>query len=328
MCIKCGLQTSINTNKIQENRYKVELAQQLTYGIAQAASGALNLFGTGFEEDYTPINKTTETNPKKTEETPEEKAEKTVQLKKEVENILGKEQFTKLPNDIQEDVLNKYSAYKNVLNLKGEVLNDRIKTYVKALQAHKLELQMGAYNDQLFNETLIQIAKDPQNPTDDELQKTKEEVLKKKKECNIKIKDDNIEEQLETGTDEEYYGALKNRGQGYVDMYDTDNNQIITLEEFFALEEKDFGSSLTEEMKKEAEKLFKKIDKNNNGIDANEMASHLYAVSRMHDRGGGPNTVSDITFGEWHDSQHILTNEKVSTRYDNIYKQLYDVLTP
>lgn len=265
----------------------------------------------------------------RTEEVEEKKPLDPAKMQEEVEDILGKEEFSKLPKDMQKDILTKYDAFKNVLNLDGDKLSARVKTYVEALQSHKIELEMGEYNGELFENALKEVAANPESPTTEELEKAKELALKNKRECSIKIENSNIEEQRKTGTDEEYFGALKDRGQGYVDMYDKNNDEAIDFNEFKALEEKDSGSTLSEEEKALTQEFFNKIDKDKNGkLDANEMASHLYAVSRMHDTGQGPNTVSDITFQEWIDSQQILDDSQVEERYRNIYNQLYGVLKP
>ena len=50
MCVKCGY--TINQNKAQESAMKIALTQQLAGGIAKFALGAISLFGTGFEKDY------------------------------------------------------------------------------------------------------------------------------------------------------------------------------------------------------------------------------------------------------------------------------------
>ena len=252
-------------------------------------------------------------------------------MQEEIEDILGKEEFGKLPDDMQKDILTKYDAFKNVLKLEGDNLSARVKTYVEALQAHKIELEMGEYSGKLFENALKEVAANPESPTTEELEKAKELAIKNKRECSIKIENSNIEEQRKTGTDEEYYGALKDRGQGYVDMYDDKENpdEAIDFSEFKALEEKDLGRTLSENEVAKTQEFFNKIDKDKNGkLDANEMASHLYAVSRMHDTGQGPNTVSDITFQEWIDSQQILDDSQVEERYRNIYNQLYGVLKP
>lgn len=235
--------------------------------------------------------------------------------------------FDSLSDDIKKDVLKKYDAYTSVLHLEGDVKSTRITNYVKALQAHKIEIAMGDFDSKVFTEALNEVAKDPDNPTSDELEKAKAVALEKRQACELKIEDSNIATQCKTGTDEEYFGALKGRGEGYVDMYDTDNDGKISFTEFKTFEEKNGGMTLYADETAELQKCFDKMDRNNDHfIDANEMASHLYAVSRMHDKGGGPNTVSDITFGEWHDSQKFTSNSDVSARYDVISSQLYGVL--
>ena len=334
MCKTCGGLIGIPQQKVAENAAKIPAAQQFANvitGLVLGGTEKLGLFGYGFNEETTEVTSSNREERKEAvEEAKEEKPVDTSELQKDVEIILGKDEFNKLSADMQKDILNKYDAYKSVLKLEGTALSDRVKTYVKALQAHKIELEMGAYNEKLFNEALKEVAADPKAPTDEELEQAKALVLQKMQECDIKIQDDNIETQRKTGTDEEYFGALQSRGVGYVDMYDKNNDEVISFEEFKVLEEKDSGKALTPEEVEMTREFFNKIDKDNNGIDANEMASHLYAMSRMHDKSeqGAPNTVADITFGEWLDSQKILTNEKVLTRYNNIYNQLYGVLKP
>lgn len=330
MCVKCGGFITVDPKKAMESAGKMQLAQGLAGGIT---SFALGLFEYGFGEDYSTSagggsKRTVITGSEKSEkETPEDNFE---QYRENVESILGKDEFNKLSADMQKDILSKYSAYKNVLKLDDTEATPRLKNYVKALQAHQKELEMGAFNENLFNEALAEVAKDPNNPTDAELEEAKALTLKKKQECEIKIEDSNIETQRQSGTDEEYYGALNDRGQGYVDMYDKNNDGVISFDEFKALEEKDLGSALSTDEVEATRAFFNRIDKDNDGIEAHEMASHLYAVSRMNDKSeqGAPNTVADITIGEWLDSQQILTNKNVSTRYDNIYNQLYGVLKP
>ena len=197
------------------------------------------------------------------------------------------------------------------------------------MNAHKIELEMAEYEGNIFQEALNEVANNPESPTLEELEEAKILVAEKRINSELKIEDDDIEKQRLTGTDEEYYGAMRNRGIGYVDLYDTNGDEKVSLKEYKTFTEKEVGAQLDTEQEKMAEKLFNKIDHNSdNYITANEMASHLYAVSRMDDVDGGPNTVSDITFAEWHDSNKILEREDVSGRYDAIYKQLYNVLEP
>lgn len=324
MCIKCGYKNiDINTKKAQEAAFKVQLAQALTVGVV----GFMNCIFSAADPNFSGGVSTTYK--KRTEEVEEKKPQDPAKMQGEIEDILGKEEFGKLPDDMQKDILTKYDAFKNVLKLEGDNLSARVKTYVEALQAHKIELEMGEYSGKLFENALKEVAANPESPTTEELEKAKELAIKNKRECSIKIENSNIEEQRKTGTDEEYYGALKDRGQGYVDMYDKNNDEVIEFNEFKALEEKDSGRTLSENEVAKTQEFFNKIDKDKNGkLDANEMASHLYAVSRMHDTGQGPNTVSDITFQEWIDSQQILDDSQVEERYRNIYNQLYGVLKP
>ena len=324
MCIKCGYKnTDINTKNAQETAFKVQLAQALTVGVV----GFMNCIFTAAGSNFSGGVSVTYTDQK--EDVEEKKPLDPAKMQEEIEDILGKEEFGKLPDDMQKDILTKYDAFKNILKLEGDNLSARVKTYVEALQAHKIELEMGEYSGKLFENALKEVAANPESPTVEELEKAKELALKNKRECSIKIENSNIEEQRKTGTDEEYFGALKGRGQGYVDMYDKNNDEAIDFNEFKALEEKDLGSTLSDNEVAQTQEFFNKIDNDKNGkLDADEMASHLYAVSRMHDIGQGSNTVSDITFQEWIDSQQILDDSQVEERYHNIYNQLYSALKP
>ena len=114
-------------------------------------------------------------------ETPENATNDIAKLQEEVEDILGKDEFAKLPLDMQRDVLNKYDAFQKVLKLEGDDLSDRVKGYVKALQAHQVELEMSAYNETLFKETLQVVAVNPEIPTEAELNEVLKLVQEKKK---------------------------------------------------------------------------------------------------------------------------------------------------
>lgn len=326
MCNKCGTNYSTNIYLRQEEKANKLMWQNIGVNLLNNGIGLL-LNGLGnINNSYDNTNVTkTENDDLKEEEEDQTKEE----ISKKVIEALGEDYFNGLPDDMKEDILNKSETYINILKLDGDAFSDRLKTYVKALNAHKIELKMAEYEGNIFQEALNEVAKNPEFPTSEELEKAIRLVAEKRINSELKIEDDDIEKQRLTGTDEEYYGAMRNRGIGYVDLYDTNGDEKVSLKEYKTFTEKEVGAQLDTEQEKMAEKLFNKIDHNSdNYITANEMASHLYAVSRMDDADGGPNTVSDITFAEWHDSNKILEGGDVSVRYDAIYKQLHNVLKP
>ena len=333
MCNKCG-QAYISPYVSKRTIARRQKEQDYLMMGLSITDSLFNVLGQVIpsKDDDNDYNYTPRTKVEESKESEEEKPIDTTKLQEEVEGILGKENFNKLSADLQKDILNKYNAYQNVLKLEGEPLSNRLKNYVKALKAHQVELKMGAYNEKLFEETLKEVAVNPENPTEEELEQVKTKVLQKKQECDIKIEDSDIETQaLQNDQNfEKHLLAVKARGQGYVDMYDKNNNGVISFEEFKALEELDSVNVLSPEETEATRIFFNRIDKDNDGIEAHEMASHLYAMSRMHDKSeeGAPNSANDITFGEWLDSQQILNNENVSTRYNSIYNMLYEEIKP
>lgn len=326
MCNKCGTNYSTNIYLGQENANKLMLQ---SIGVSFLKNG-IDVIGLLLNGSGNPNNSYDNTNVTKTENDDLKEEDLTKEeISKKVIEALGEDYFNELPEDMKEDILNKSETYINILKLDGEALSNRLKTYVKALNAHKIELEMAEYEGNIFQEALNEVAKNPEFPTSEELEEAKKLVAEKRMNSELKIIDDDIEDKILTGTDEEYFGAMRSRGVGYVDLYDINGDEKVSLKEYKTFTEKEVGAQLDTEQEKMAENLFNKIDHNSdNYITANEMASHLYAISRMHDTNNGPNTVSDITFAEWHDSGKILEREDVGGRYDAIYNQLYDVLGP
>ena len=239
--------------------------------------------------------------------------------------------FDSLSDDIKKDVLKKYNTYTSVLHLEGDVKSTRITNYVKALQAHQTEEDMAAtyaYARQKVEESVDAdiasgaVAQDNRNA---EVEKRLAALLQNVDSKLPVIKDSDIAKQKVSGTDEQYMQSLVNRGEGYVDMYDTDNNGTISFEEFKALEEKDNGAALTPEDSAAAQEYFNRLDKNKDGsLDKNEMASHLYAASRLYD--GSGNSVEDITFKEWYGAQLLGQDQYIDRNYNYASDQLYGAL--
>lgn len=239
--------------------------------------------------------------------------------------------FDSLSDDIKKDVLKKYNNYTSVLHLDDDVKSTRITNYVKALLAHQTEEDMAAtyaYARQKVEESVDAdiasgaVAQDNRNA---EVEKRLAALLQNVDSKLPVIKDSDIAKQKVSGTDEQYMQSLVNRGEGYVDMYDTDNNGTISFEEFKALEEQDNGAALTPEDSAAAQEYFNRLDKNKDGsLDKNEMASHLYATSRLYD--GSGNSVEDITFKEWYGAQLLGQDQYIDRNYNYASDQLYGVL--
>ena len=257
MCNKCGTNYRNYTYQKQEKKANQLMWQSIGVSLLYNGIGLLlnGLGNINNSYDNTNVTKTENEDLKEEDLTEEE-------ISKKVIDVLGEDYFNKLPEDIKEDLLKKSEAYINILKLDGDDLSDRLKTYVKALNAHKIELLMAEYEGNIFQEALNEVAENPEFPTSEELEKAKILVAEKRINSELKIEDDDIEKQRLTGTDDEYYGAMRNRGIGYVDLYDTNGDEKVSLKEYKTFTEKEVGAQLDTEQEKMAEKLFNKIDHN------------------------------------------------------------------
>lgn len=219
--------------------------------------------------------------------------------------------FSKLPENRQKDLIKKYSAIKATNpDITETQLQKRLNNYLKALNAHDIELQMGqeildnGLENALNNSTLKIVDEDIANANDQ--------------------------------SSPEFLETLLNRGAGYVELYDTNGDEKISLTEFITLEENNLGQKLTDEEIEATKTKFNRIDKDGSGdIDSIEMASHLYAISRITD-GNGSNSTSDITFKEWSfaatevgspdDITKENQNESYTYRYNGHSDALYRAL--
>ena len=218
-----------------------------------------------------------------------------------LKTVLGENVYNSLSVELKTKVLSKYETLKSVLKLTDEQLGPRLNNYIKALQSHEKELQMGEY--------LENALKTEENEGLDN--------------CTIKIHDEEILNQKKNGSDEEFIQSLFDRGQGYVDLYDKNSDEKVDLEEFISLEEKDSGQLLTEEEKQETEKYFNRIAGVDKKIDAKEFASHLSAVARMFDTKGKPSSIEDISYKEWFAAQMVGADENITKNYE-FYRKNYD----
>lgn len=212
-----------------------------------------------------------------------------------------------------------------------------------AMRSHDIQAKYGETYDRVMAEYIQTPGKDLENMTDedfDEIARLCQEALNKA-EFPVDI-DEPLQEAVnnkEPGKfdDAAYLQGIINRGQGYVDMYDADGNGTIELNEFIALEEKDNRAPLSAEQRAATEEIFNMIDKDNSSVadkghlSAKEMATYLFAISRLHDydNNDGTNTAGDITFKEWHDAQQTkyletLTGIRDSLHENQLFSAYYD----
>lgn len=187
MCTKCGY-TTVNTNNAAYETQKIQNAT--TTGNIDAAfignlmTGHCNSSGNNTQ---TPTTNTHSTAPQdsRTVEDPKEQEEK-------VKTLLGETTFNALSDEVKEEVLKKYSTIKefsayNNINVTDAEMTRRLSNYINALKSHAQEIKMGEYfiNGGLANEY------------------TGESIV-----------DENVRQQKATGSDEEYFQALLDRGKG------------------------------------------------------------------------------------------------------------------
>lgn len=214
--------------------------------------------------------------------------------------------FDKLPKEFQTNLIKKYENIKEIYpNITDEKISERLNNYTKALKSHATELEMGeAFAAGFENGNIV-------------------EVLTS---SDLKIVDEDIENAKDPSKDD-FFTTRINRGAGYVELYDTNGDEAVDFNEFKALEEHDSGQTLTQEEIDATKVVFDRIDKNGNGkIDATEMASHLYAVSRITDEGREGNS-AEITFKEWAFSQtEVGSNDNYTVRYNGRYDEFYNAV--
>lgn len=178
----------------------------------------------------------------------------------------------------------------------------RLNNYIKALDSHSKEIKMGEY---IVNGGLA-------NEYDGET-----------------IVDENVRQQKATGTDEEYFQSLLDRGNGTVQRYDTNGDNVVSESEFLEKEASDWkkltGENVTAEMTSASKNYFNKIDKNKNGtLDSAELGTHEYARATLGDT--DKNTNDELTFKEWYLGSTVGTNEAITSRYDYASEQIYKYL--
>lgn len=250
-----------------------------------------------------PLGKGEDAPPENVEIDNEEKKNKVVDL------IKTKRTNFNVKSEFMDDLVSKYDLYKSChADWDEDKIADRLYLYLKALEAHKTELEYGKIAQMDDNEAVQKMKE--YNIVDEDIKGAME---KKNQDGTVMITD-------------EYLNALKNRGVGYLDLYDTNGDEKISFKEFCALEAKDSGvSELGADEKAASQKYFNMMDKSGDGnLDANEMASHLFAVSRLYDGEDGQpkNSADDIRYMEWYGAQNPELSEYLSKASDILYEKL------
>ncbi|MBQ7763925.1 EF-hand domain-containing protein [bacterium] len=279
-----------------------------------------------------------------------------------VKSLIGETAFDNLNDNFKTEVLKKYStitdyAQNNNIEISDAEMARRLNNYITALKAHEQELRMGEYQ--------LNLLSTEENEGQAGLDNCPEIIL-----------DEGIKTG-KAGSDKEYYQAFLDRGEGYVQLYDTNGDGVVTQEEFLSLEEQDGGAVEETEESKEAFKLIAgddekitleeylsnlksqlgrdlkedEISRNTNEfniiagtdnemtyeeymssekaiaenyfniiagdkeITAEEMGTHLAAVSRLYD-GDEKTTGEDITFKEWYGAQLVGIDDNVTNTYN------------
>ena len=232
-------------------------------------------------------------------DTMDQKRDKIIDLLKEkVPNINKDSEFI-------DDLVSKYDLYTKVHpdwddTKKGE----RLYLYLKALEGHKVQL---SWNDE------------PKSVSDIRFNEDKD----------IKSAKSNLENNRTDDNMKAYLSSIKDRGLGELDLYDTDGDGKISLDEFCALEKKDMESTIKESSFSSSEKAatevyFNIMDKNgDNYLDADEMASHWFASARIFDNDKNTNTADDITEVEWLASQDVFTDSALEKFSDPVQAEAF-----
>lgn len=258
------------------------------------------VFGYGFNEELE-VSSNQSSYSNKFQETADD-------IEKNVKNLLGESFFNNLSDDYKKNVLKKYETIKTFSLNNNKKISDtelarRLTNYINALEANAKEQKMGEY---VIN------GGDAFSYNGDS------------------IVDQNIKQQKATGTDEEYFRSILDRGNGTVQLYDTDGDNRVSLNEFIEGEAADWknltGEELTQEMRAETEKYFNKMDRDNERgfLNSIELGCHEYARATLGDTNANSN--EELTFTEWYLGSTVGTNVEITARYDYASNQIYNVL--
>lgn len=268
------------------------------------------------------------------------------------------------------DILAKYEnklALKDSLKFTDESIKQDIVDYVKGKQYERAEdtfakadkpfalLDEYALAEEDINELKEAIKADHPEYDDRQVQQAVSDILNNDNGMQQKAKVETyynnliaqaqqapyIIEGVEEATNKKDYKAhseaYKRFGNSQVQLYDTNGDNKIDLQEFLGYEAKRLGENGFNDVEKDiAEKMFnelKNISTDDDYIDEQEMTLHGYAMSKISDS-DKKKSGKDITFEEWKMTNdtllgHVMDNEEaneVYNRYKQIQKTGYDVI--
>ena len=185
---------------------------------------------------------------------------------------------------------------------------ERLNLYLKALEWHDKELEIGRKFDEYIDDVMNTDVPDGY-------------LADKVNNCSTVVEYKEIEEVIRNNDGANYFNVIKDRGEAYIELYDNITcDGKMDFDEFCAMEAKDIGQTeLTAEQKADARKYFDIINKNGSSgdkyIDADEMAAHYYAISRLFDNEDSVHTEGTITMKEYYNQTRIIESDKIRGAY-------------
>lgn len=277
------------------NTQNVQTAQT-AYMILGGASMMLNLIFGGFAftnsvSSYSNTTTSTSLSEKysngsssveNTEEVKETPEQSSTEIEKEVKDILAKNNITVSDSNLQA-IIKKYPTMKTI-QTGGLSVEQRVINYAKGLEGSQRfeNIATGAVNNTSNLET-IQL--------------------------------DSVKQAMDKGSQTDFNNAYLQYAQEQIEVYDTDNDGQISYEEFSAEEKANAGDLYNENGTKA---VFNTIDQNNdNSIDKTEMASMIWAISKIND-GNDKKSANDITPDEIETVTNALSTIGLEADLDNI----------
>ena len=294
-----------------------------------------NCNGSGASTDET--DETNETNDKKAPtsvdtasvDTASSNTDNTPEVEEKVIELLGRDLFNSLPEDLKEDVI---ANYENLTyfrsNLKDEDLKNRLNTYIEAtlntkqrqdvedfvttiLAAEGITLNSTEIEDVIQKHNLIELY--TPSITEEGKANLKDRIINHANGLKYMTAEfglaygngtythSEITAAMVKGDKKAYLEAHKRFGQEVIEMYDTDiPDEKISLEEFTAYQVSLANAEFNDITRATIGTEFEMIDINNDGfITKNEMAAELYATAIIKDSNATSNTSNDITQEEF-----------------------------
>lgn len=204
--------------------------------------------------------------------------------------------------------------YQNVRR-EPDGVKDRLKKFYDVTLQHYTQLTYGKKYVEISEQNPAAQGEEIENLVKAELGEGNNRIVDNDRDIELAIQA-RIERNRDNASTYNYIQSLKDRGQGYIDMYDSiQKDGKISEDEFLAFERADAeraGVPFDEDVTK---KLFNLIDRSGNGtIEVKEMTAYTYALSRIKDfqiNNDGTytelgNTANDVTYEEWSCAQDII----------------------